>query len=122
MTTTPTITFTLKAEQEDTMVRGNAQDSGDAALDKQVEDEIIARLDNGDVWAWCYIVVTASCAGFTGRDTLGGCCYRDEADFKQSGGYYKQMQEEARADLLRNIENAVVKGAKAASLLAALAA
>lgn len=41
-------------------VRGNALVSGDAALDKAVEDEILERLRRGDVWAWAEVEVRAT--------------------------------------------------------------
>lgn len=44
--------------------------------------EIRERLENGDVWAWAWVRVTVAGHGFEGTDSLGGCCYRDEADFR----------------------------------------
>ena len=70
---------------------------------RAVEDEILARLDRGDLWAWCHVVVTARWNGYVGEAHLGGCSYADEESFRHPGGYYPQMQAEALAAL-----NAVV--------------
>lgn len=96
------VTYRLVVEPEDIPVRGNAQASGDDAYDRQVEDAIIRRLDNGDVWAWACVTVIAECEGFKGYDTLGGCSYADEEDFKR-GPYYEDMCEVARANLEADI-------------------
>lgn len=69
------VTFTVELEEEDTPVRGNAMASGDDAADKALEDEIIERLDRGDISAWCCLKVTASWNGLTGVDYLGACSF-----------------------------------------------
>lgn len=97
------VTYTIKVEQDDIPVRGNAIGSGNADFDKEVEDEILKRLDDGDVWAWATVTVVATCEGFTGEAYLGGCSYKDEADFKQDGGYYEDMCKEALSELKKNI-------------------
>lgn len=85
----------LIATQDDTPVRGNAIASGDDKFDRKVEDEILERLDNGDVWAWAQVEVQATLPdGRTGSAYLGCSSYEDEADFKR-GGYYDQMIDEA---------------------------
>lgn len=70
------VTYALSIEEELTQVRGNAMASGDDKLDREVEDAILARLESGDQWAWCGVIVTASIEvegeTFEGRDTLGG--------------------------------------------------
>jgi hypothetical protein len=96
------VEFTLEAEQDDMPVRGMAMASGDDAVDKKVEDEIIDRLDGGDVWAWASVSMTARWKGMEGVNYLGCCSYADEEDFKKDG-YYKDMKAEAFADLLNNI-------------------
>lgn len=98
--------FTIEAQSEWIPVRGNAQASGDAADDRAVEDAIIARLNAGDEWAWCCVVVTARWNGFEGTDTLGCCSYESEADFKRTGGYYDDMKIEAHKRLCDAIEDA----------------
>lgn len=104
----PEVTFTITVDQDEQSVRGNAMASGDDADDKAVEDEIIARLDCGDVWAWCHVRVTASFAMFEGSDQLGGCSYKDEAEFR-SGDYFKDMKQVAFDDMLAKMKAAAVK-------------
>jgi hypothetical protein len=103
------VKFTLTVEQDDIPVRGNAMASGDDDLDRQVEDEIVDRIDRGDVWAWASVCVEAHWNGFVGRDCLGGCCYTDEEDFVKNGGYYESMKSEALADLNSEIEAQYLK-------------
>jgi hypothetical protein len=116
MTTKLNVTYRIEVEQDDTQVRGNAMASGDDAADKAVEDEILDRLDRGDVWAWAMVKVVAECEGFEGFDTLCGCCYKDEADFK-TGGYFEQMKDQAFEDLLNNMGEVEEQGKRAARLL-----
>jgi len=99
------VTFTVHAEEDYIPVRGNAMASDDPEFDKKVEDEIIARLEAGDVWAWASVTVRAKWNGFVGEDHLGGCCYWDEEDFKKSGGYYEDMKAEALTALNRELRS-----------------
>jgi hypothetical protein len=95
----PGIEITFMAEEEDVEVRGNF-DSGDAAADKALEDEIIARLDSGDIFAWFCARVRVTYRGILTADTyLGACSYANEEDFKQDGGYFKQMVDECIAEI-----------------------
>lgn len=104
------VIYTLEVEQDEMSVRGNAIASGNDTEDKCVEDEIIKRLEEGDVWAWAQVTVTASWHGFEGKDYLGGCSYANEKDFMQKDGYYNDMKTVALddlKDLLRNIQTQV---------------
>ncbi len=101
------ITFTVAIAQDDTAVRGNAMASGDDAADREVEDAILARLEDGDAWAWCVVRVTASVDGFEGADYLGACCFEDYGDFA-AGGYLPDMENDARGELLGNLEAAAL--------------
>ena len=94
--------FDIIVKPDDTPVRGNASVSGDDALDRACEDEILARLDRGDVWAWGAVSVIARWRGFAGYAHLGACSYADEEDFKR-GGYYEDMRKEAQEDLEREV-------------------
>ena len=115
------LTFSIDVMQDDTEVRGNAMASGDDALDKEVEDEIIRRLDSGDPWAWA--VVTVNCEWtspvtkitYKGFTTLCGCNYKDEKDFIKAGDYYEQMKQEAFEDMLTNMHDRYEHGEKALS-------
>lgn len=100
------VIFTLAAEQDDIPIRGNAIVSGDDDFDERVARDIEAQLEEGNVWAWASVKVTASWAGFTGTDYLGGCSYKDEADFRQPGGYFEDMLTEAVKALVSEIEAA----------------
>lgn len=71
--------------------------------DEELVREIRERVASGDVWAWCTVTVEARWNGFVGTDVLGGCSYKDEADFKEEGGYYQQMVAEALDELNRSI-------------------
>lgn len=113
------ITYRLIVEEDDVEVRGNAIASGDDAADKVIEDEILARLENGDVWAWARVEVRAECAGFVGRDFLGACTYRDEAEFRKDA-YYTDMCELALDDLRDTLKRAMTDGRKAHAVLAQL--
>ena len=88
------ISYRIKAEQDQIPIRGNAS-AIDPETDAAIEKEIIARLDAGDVLARASVCVVASAGEFEGRACLGGCSYAYEADFRK-GGYYEQMEEEAR--------------------------
>lgn len=106
------VTITLTAEPDDLPVRGNAQASGDDALDREAEDEILARLDRGEAWAWASVRVRATWTAPSGTEYhgdayLGGCSYRDEAEFREDGGYYDQMAAEALDDLNATLDTAL---------------
>lgn len=96
------VEFSIECLEEFAQVVGNAMASGDDAVDKKAEDEILAELDAGNLWAWCCVKVTARWKSFTGTDYLGCCSYDNEEDFKQ-GGYYEDMKVEALADLQKSI-------------------
>lgn len=99
------VVYEIEAEFDYIPIRGNALVSGDDELDRKVEDELIERVGNGDVWAWASVKVTASIPGIDleGVDYLGGCSYRDEEDFKQDG-YYEDMKAQALEDLEKQIQ------------------
>lgn len=82
----------IEVEEEYIPIKGNVIDSGDSDFDELVEDEILERLGLGDIWAWAYVSVTVKHAGFEATDHLGGCSYKDEADFKRGGYYYDMIK------------------------------
>ena len=99
------VIFTLECLEEHTPVRGNAMASGDNEADRACENEILERLDRGDIWAWCTVKVTARYGSLVGVDYLGCCSYRDERDFREpSGGYFDDMRREALRDLQSQID------------------
>lgn len=66
------VTFEVTTEPEDLEVRGNVLSSGDDDYDKEYEDRVLARLDRGEVEAWCCVAVKATWKGFHGTEYLGG--------------------------------------------------
>ncbi len=112
----PRITYTITVTEDHAAVRGNAMASGDDAADKAQEDEIIRRLNSGDVWAWATVKVTATYEEFSGEAHLGCCSYASEADFK-ADAYYRDMRFEAFEDLKRNLGGAISNGVDASRVL-----
>ena len=94
------------AEPDHVPVKGNACASGDEAFDREVEHNILCRLQQGDVWAWAAVTVLVAWGQFEGRDHLGCCSYADENDFRQPGCYFDDMVEEALEELNRSVYEA----------------
>jgi hypothetical protein len=99
-------TVTLSVEQDDTPIEGNASATDDPEDDAEIVRVIRKRLERGDDWAWCVVTVTATLGPWSSQDSLHGCNYRDERDFR-SGGYYEDMVEIAldslATELLKSI-------------------
>lgn len=89
------VDISIHCEAEDIPVRGNLVDSGDAEQDKEMEDEVLDRLNDGDEWAWCSIEVRATHKGIYASEYLGGCSYVGERDFVKNSGYYEDMVQRA---------------------------
>ena len=100
----PRITIAIHAQQDDVPVRGNALASGDDNEDRRVEDEILQRLSDGDIWAWAHVEVAVYASGVKmmehgtvllidtwASDSLGCCSYESEEDFRIAGDYYEDM-------------------------------
>ena len=93
------VVISLSADPDHMPIRGNF-DSGDKVADEKLEDELIKRSENGDVWAWAEVTVRAilitphPMENIIGEDHLGGCSYESEADFRKDG-YYDDMVNEA---------------------------
>lgn len=90
-----TIEFKIRLHAEYVPVRGNAMASGDDAFDKEVEDEIIARANDGDPWAWCTIEVvgvvkTPDGGEISSSEYLGCCSYLSQKAFMEDP-YYTDM-------------------------------
>ena len=93
------VTFTLKVEQDFSDFRGHFE-TDEGKPDAKLEREIAERLERGDVWAWADVSVTASFEGVEGLpDTLCGCCYESEAQFR-ADGYFEDMKTQAYRNLL----------------------
>lgn len=81
------VTFELSVDFDHLRVRGNAMASGDDEFDREVEDEILARLERGDVWAWAAVTVCARWRSYSAYDSIGAVSCADEEDFRSSGIY-----------------------------------
>lgn len=62
----------VEALPEDTPTLGNVLASGDDDLDRKAAEEVDARLDYGDAWAWAVVRVVVRFDGFEGEAFLGG--------------------------------------------------
>ena len=100
------VAISLKAAPEFVPIEGNASASGDDAFDQEVEGSILCRVEQGDVWAWAAVTVTVSWGPFSASDHLGCCSYADEEDFRQPGGYFDDMVDEALEELNKIVLNA----------------
>jgi len=96
----------LNAQPEFIPVEGNASASGDDAFDHEVEEDLLRRLEQGDIWAWAAVTVTVSWGPFSASDHLGCCSYADEEDFRQPNGYFDDMIDEALDELNRIVFDA----------------
>ncbi len=93
----------ILAETEHIPVEGNACASGDDDYDREVERDILDRLDQGDVWAWAAITVIVVWGPFEARAYLGCCSYANEDDFRQPDGYFDDLVAEALEELNRTV-------------------
>jgi len=96
-------TVRILAEPDHVPVEGNACASGDEDFDREVEHNILYRLQQGDVWAWAAVTVIVAWGQFEGRAHLGCCSYADDNDFGQPGGYFDDMVAEALEQLNQTI-------------------
>jgi hypothetical protein len=96
-------TIRILAEPDPVPVEGNACASGDDDFDREVGQNILCQLQQGDVWAWAAVTVIVAWGSFDSRAYLGCCSYADEEDFKQPGGYFDDMVAEALDELNRTI-------------------
>ena len=65
--------------------------------DRAAEARIRDELADGNEWAWCIITVTAEWGGMFARDTLCGCSYASEEDFRDS--LFPDMRDNALEEL-----------------------
>ena len=96
----------VHAAPETLPVEGNASASGSDAFDREVEHNILCRIQQGDVWAWAAVTVTVSWGPFSGEDHLGCCSYADEDEFRQPGGYFDDMAAAALEELNQTAQDA----------------
>lgn len=105
MFTIDDVDVAITSEPEHIPVQGNLIVSGDDEFDKKCEDEIIARLESGDEWAWCIVKCTVTPKNLkyevdlSGHSFLGGCSYKDLEDFVASRDYHQDLVDWALEDL-----------------------
>lgn len=90
---TPGVVIEVMAEPEDSDPADSFA-TGDDAADAEMVADIRRRANAGDVWAWCYVYVRVTFRGMVGTDSLGGCSYADEKEFRAEGGYFDSMVSE----------------------------
>ncbi len=95
---------TLNCEPEHIPYQGNCS-AIDEKTDRRQERWIARQLDNGNQWAWCCVTVTVYWHGFEGSDSLCGCSYRSEKDFR-AGPYFEDMCSEALDELNAKVKEA----------------
>jgi hypothetical protein len=121
----PSVSIKLEVRQSDIPVKGNAMVSGDDKYDRKVENQIIKRLNDGDIAAWFDALVTVSIEfeiedqeyEFEAFDSLSGCSYASIKEFVDSSGYYGDMLEtawdtviyDAGKDIGKNIRDIIAK-------------
>jgi hypothetical protein len=111
------VSFSVHVELDEFSEIEGSFATGDAEADAAQVAEIQERVRGGDVWAWAFVTVvaeytTAGGTRFTGSDGLGGCCYKDEADFCQEGGYFEDMKAEALYNLNQEIRERMERARK----------
>lgn len=90
------VEITVHAEESDVPIKGSFCGTTEWETQAMERDAIDAAAQS--VWGWANITVFAERADLVGTNHLGGCSYKDEADFK-SCPYYADMVKEALADL-----------------------
>lgn len=113
------IKYTVNIEPEDSPVRGNYMCTDDPEQDRKDEDEIIARLRDEDISAWCTISVTASLNDFKYTAVLGCCSLHADdniEEFAKDNGLY----EEAIMGLRVEVNETLDKANRASKVLSTL--
>jgi len=110
------IQYKIEAEQDDTPILGNLCCTDDPEQDTKEENEVFRRLNNGDIYAWCLIKVTASFGRFSYSDYLGGNSLKDEKEVEEQVEYHG-MKQEARLGLIEEIKQANAEYLEFISLL-----
>jgi hypothetical protein len=117
------VTFEVTIEADENCsereIRGSfATDEPD--LDRQTADEIIRRLNNGEVEAWCGVVVKAAWEfdgqRYEGVDSLWHCSL-DDSYTAEVVAEHHDMREQALDDLNRALEQECKRGSRLARKL-----
>ena len=99
------IRVVVTAFPDEIPVKGNALCSGDEDFDRQVESEILNRLEQDDVWAWATVCVSAEWEALKENEYLGCCCYESEEDFRNNSGYFEEMVDQVITNLNKRLQN-----------------
>jgi len=91
--------YSIECRPAEASVRGNVLAVSPAA-DKAAEDDVLARLADGQKWAWCDVIVTCRFNDDRGVASLGAVSVENERAFKDSAEY-SDLCDEAFADLQR---------------------
>lgn len=97
------VEYSTKIEFSDIPVKGNVQASEDDEADEAAENEVLAEIANGNVYAWCDIIVYATLGGFDGLASLGAVSCKTEEEVEATIADHG-MREEALEDLKRNMK------------------
>lgn len=94
--------FSIDVSEDDTPVRGNFMQTDDPEQDTADENEILSRLDNGDMYAWCSVTVTAKFGDLEGSDSLHACNFAANITDKEIEDWVKfeGLKENAFANLM----------------------
>jgi hypothetical protein len=112
--------LTLEVLPDDIPIEGNAMASGDDAVDRRAEQDVIDGLAAGNEWAWCTVRITAEHldSGVVGESFLGTCSYDSEEDFMQVNGYAPDMIDDAVEQCKQSMANAALIAAAPELLMA----
>jgi hypothetical protein len=101
-------------------VRGNVMVSGDARVDREVEDAVLEQLDAGNLAAWCYaaeVTIGLSDDGempprggshvWIGRDSIGGMSYGSEEQIWAEDAQNNDLTGNAMREALGKVLSAV---------------
>jgi hypothetical protein len=89
------VKFQTRPEEED-----YPPDFDDPEMNRSIQEKV----QSGNEWAWCTIVVSAVWNGFVGEARLGGCSYESEENFLEDYAQHDWMMCDAYNDLLGALE------------------
>lgn len=90
------VRFRIGVEPDDTPIKGSF--AGSTEAETLAMEQAAINAAEQSVWGWAVVTVSATWETMLGVSVLGGCSYKDEADFKACP-YYADMVKEALADL-----------------------
>lgn len=99
------VEFVVECCHEELPIRGNCS-AIDDETDEAAAESIFEQLAAGNEWAWCCVRVTAKWRGWTASETLGGCSYTSEAQFREPGGYFDDVKDETLSALNAELQEA----------------